>query len=430
MSADSREPDAKSCRRPRAQPLSPGSQRPADLLTAYFASAIVFLVAGAVTAALNGLGELPWYGRWLALHLILLGGVSQLVLGAGQFFTTAFLATDPPSRRVVRVQIGVWVSGTLLLSVAVPAGWTVAADVAGAMIACGLVLFGVTLRRLERGSLQTARWAVRWYYACAMALVLGALIGMLIARGTAWSHGSLLEAHLALNLAGWLGTAIVGTLHTFFPSLTQSTLRHPRLQGPTFYAWTAGVAALAAGGAFELVAVTVAGWLLLTLAAALLAANLLASARAAEGPLGLAPRLVGLAQLFLVGGLLVALAMLVAEGPEATPSGAWRSVLATLLMAGWIGLTVAGSMLHLLSVLHRVRGLAGTMPAPRPARDRLQSAALAAAVAIFALTRISDLSGIRTAATMILLAAAAPVAWRILSLAAGATLLATRKPAS
>jgi hypothetical protein len=32
---------------------------------------------------------------------------------------------------------------------------------------------------------------------------------MLLARGVSWPHGSLLGAHLALNIAGWLGTAIV-----------------------------------------------------------------------------------------------------------------------------------------------------------------------------------------------------------------------------
>ena len=36
---------------------------------------------------------------------------------------------------------------------------------------------------------------------------------------------------MALNLAGWFGAAIVGTLHTFYPSLTQTQLRLPTLAG-------------------------------------------------------------------------------------------------------------------------------------------------------------------------------------------------------
>lgn len=100
-----------------------------------------------------------------------------------------------------------------------------------------------------------------------------------------WPHGSLLGAHLALNLAGWFGTAIVGTLHTFFPSLTRTQLRYPRLQGPAFVLWLLGDGELAVGTAFGIDLLVGSGWLALTAAAALLGVNLLASLRAASEPL-------------------------------------------------------------------------------------------------------------------------------------------------
>src|SRR6185312_15106081 len=150
-------------------------------------------------------------------------------------------------------------------------------DVGAVLIAVGLGLFAAALRVMQRRSLQRARWAVRWYQACAACLGLGALIGVLLARGTTWAAGSLVGAHLALNLGGWLGMAIVGTLHTFFPSLTQTQLRLPGLQGPTFVAWLLGVAQLAFGAAFGVHAVVASGWLSLGLAACLLATNLAAS---------------------------------------------------------------------------------------------------------------------------------------------------------
>lgn len=50
-------------------------------------------------------------------------------------------------------------------------------------------------------------------------------------------------------------------------------------------------------------------------------------------------------------------------------AGSARTPLAVLLLAGWLGLTVLGSLLHLLSVLRRVRGGRG-LPPPRPAHDR------------------------------------------------------------
>lgn len=416
-------PQAGACRsRRRAQPLSPGGQRPADLLTAFIISGVLFLIAGGVVAAFNAAGLLDWWGRWLALHLLMLGGVSQLVLGASQFFSTAFLATDPPTRLLVRAEIAVWASGTLLVALAVPLGEPALSDAGALLVVVGLGVFWYALRGVERRSLQTARWAVRWYYACAAALAIGALIGALMARGAAWSHGSLLGAHLALNLAGWLGTAMIGTLHTFFPSLTQSRLIHERLQGPTFLAWVGGVLALAIGTAFDIGVITATGWLAMTAAALMLAVNLIASWRRPEfgNSKPLPARIVAAGQCFLIAGLCTALAMQVSEGLGAAPTGDWRSALAVLLLAGWLGMTVAGSMLHLLTVLNRVRSLGAAMPQPRPGRDTAQAILPALAILVTALSYVPGLDGLRAPSALLALAFAAPVVGRILMLAARA----------
>jgi nitrite reductase (NO-forming) len=406
--------------RPRPRPLALGGPRPTDLLAAFFLVAIAFLLAGAIVAILNAAGLAGRHGHWLALHLALLGGVSQLVLGAGQFFATAFLATDPPPRRLTRAQLAVWTAGTLLVATGVPSGTRALVDAGGLALLAGLLLFSRALADLERRSVQRARWAVRWYHASAGCLALGALAGVAMARGTAWTHGSLLGAHVALNLGGWLGAAIVGTLHTFYPSLTHTRLPRPRLQAPTFAAWIGGVAALAAGAAFDAGVLLGAGWSLLALAAALLAVNLLGCARAAQPPLGLPVRLVGIAQAFLLTGLLLALAALAADGPWAPLTGAWRSALATLLLAGWIGLTVAGSLLHLLAVLRRVRHLGERMPAARPRADRALALLAALAVAALALTRAPTLAGLGDAAEVAVAAVGAALAARALGLAAQA----------
>jgi nitrite reductase (NO-forming) len=408
---------ARRCR-PRPRPLAPGGPRPTDRLAAFFLVALAFLVAGGVVAVLDAAGAGGSHGRWLALHLALLGGVSQLVLGAGQFFATAFLATDPPSRALVRAQLASWSAGTLALAIGVPADAPALVDLGGLAILAGLALFAVALFGLERRSLQRAAWAVRWYHAAAASLALGALVGVALAHGSAWTHGSLLGAHLALNLAGWLGTAIVGTLHTFFPSLTHTRLPRPRLQGPTFAAWLGGVAALAAGAAFHAGAAVAAGWALLALAGGLLAVNLAGCARAAQPPLGLAVRLVGAGQAFLVAGLLVALAALVADGPWAPLAGAWRDALAALLLAGWVGLTVAGSLLHLLAVLRRVRHLGEPMPAPRPRAEAVTALLAVTAVAALAASRAPALDEVAPAAELLTVAVAALLAARILALAA------------
>jgi hypothetical protein len=108
-------------------------------------------------------------------------------------------------------------------------------------------------------------------------------LGVLLATGARWTAGYLLGAHVAQNLAGWFGTAIVGTLHTFFASLTQARLRFPAPQRATFASWTTGTAALATGFGFAAGPLVIVGWTALTLAAALLCVNLVASLRRRAG---------------------------------------------------------------------------------------------------------------------------------------------------
>jgi nitrite reductase (NO-forming) len=395
--------------------LDPGARRPSAILTAFVAAASAFLVAAVAAAVASEITGLAWL-HWLALHLVFLGGVSQLVLGAGQFFTCAVLASTPPPRWLVNAQLLAWNAGTVLVAAGVPTGTNVLTDVGGGLIAVGLLLFAGSLRGMQRRSLQHARWAVRWYQACAACLGIGVLVGIAMARGTPWSHGSLLGAHLALNLAGWMGTAIVGTLHTFFPSLTQTQLRFARLQGATFGLWVGGVGSLATGAALGSNAVVALGWIGLALAAAALSANLLASLAAAAPPLSLPARLVALGQLFLPVGVIVALVSTLAEGAYAPFLGPIRGALAVLLLAGWIGLTVAGSLMHLLAVLARVRRFAFAMPPPRPRRDLILTVAAFAGIAGTALSKVDGLDVLGAPARILVIAVSLVIAVRILNL--------------
>lgn len=220
--------------------------------------------------------------------------------------------------------------------------------------------------------------------ACALWLVLGIAVGLMLALQVSWSHGSLLGAHLAFNLGGWLGGAIVGTLHTFGPSLTQTRLRFPRLQAYTFGFWSAGCGSLATGYGFGLGDLAILGWSLLTIGAALLAINLIASALQARQPLSLPARLVIWAQVFLPLGLGFGLATSL-DHPLAPLFGNDRTVLAVLLLFGWVGLTVIGSMLHLLSVVVRVRDLARPATASRQTLDALLAGLACCGVALLAI---------------------------------------------
>jgi hypothetical protein len=223
---------------------------------------------------------------------------------------------------------------------------------------------------------------------------------------------------MALNLGGWFGASIDGTLHTFYPSLTQTQLRYPRLQGLAFAAWTTAVAALAVGYAWSVDALAQAGWVVLCAAAVALLVNVAASLLVAPRPLSLAARVVGAAQPFLLAGLVVATIDALADGPAQAVIGADRMAVGTLLVFGWIGLTVVGSLFHLLAVVVRVRGgFAAKMPAPRPRLDTILAAAATAGVAALALSQGAGLDGWRDPALALLLAAYLALAARVAPLA-------------
>ncbi|MGD9735062.1 MAG: hypothetical protein AB7V58_05555 [Solirubrobacterales bacterium] len=385
---------------------------------AFFVCGIAFLAAAALAGLAQAFWPWPW-GRWLALHLAFVGGVSQLVLGASQFFVGAFLATDPPPRRLVRAQLTSWLAGTMLLAWAVPAGSGAAVWLAAGLLAASLGLWGASIATMWRRSLRRSRWAVAWYCSGALFLAFGLLAGSLLAHGVPWAHGNLLGAHLALNLAGWLGGAIVGTLHTFYPSLTQTRLRYPRLQAVAFGAWTAGVAALAIGYAWALDVIAVAGWLALCLGALALLVNVAACRREAPGPLSLAARVVGTAQPFLLAALVVASTAALERGPAHALAGSTRVTVGTLLVAGWIGLTVLGSLLHLLAVVLRVRGgFEARMPVARPPLDAGLAALAALAITALALAQGVGLGELRDPARLLLLIVYLALAARVAQLAA------------
>jgi hypothetical protein len=105
-------------------------------------------------------------------------------------------------------------------------------------------------------------------------------------------------------------------------------------------------------------------------------------------------------------------------GPEQALTGTSRAVVGTLLVAGWIGLTVLGSLLHLLAVVIRVRGgFAATMPVARPRLDSAIAAAGMMAIAALALAQGTGIGGLHDPAGLLLLAVYLVLGTRVAQLA-------------
>ncbi len=403
---------------PRHQPYPFSELHPTDLLGAFFLCGLAFLAVAAIAALVDAAA--PWnHGRWLALHLAFFGGVSQLILGATQFFAGAFLATDPPSRRLVRTQLGFWNGGTILLAVAVPADLAAPVWIAVAALTVGLGAWVRGLASIRRRSLNRNPWATRWYEAAGVFFIAGIVAGTLLATGNVWAHGYLTGAHMALNLGGWFGAAIVGTLHTFYPTLTRTRLRFPRLQPPAFLLWTIGIGALAIGYGFALEPLVQAGWAGLAASSALLLANIVACRMASSTELSLAARAVGAAQLFLPAALVVLAAGSFTDGSVFSPAGRMRAAAGILLIAGWVGLTVAGSLIHLLFTLLRARDHRRPRPRKQPVADPAVVALTVAGISGLAICRLAGADGVAPVFGLAMLAGYLVLAVRIALLGFG-----------
>jgi hypothetical protein len=114
-----------------------------------------------------------------------------------------------------------------------------------------------------------------------------------------------------------------------------------------------------------------------------------------------------------VAGLAVGLAGALQDGALAPVAGGQRTLLSYLLLAGWVGMTVAGSLLHLLMVLARVRGRLGAgapLPAPRALRDNAIVWTAAVAVIVGAVARSAGLDALMGPAHLALTAVAVATA--------------------
>ena len=125
------------------------------------------LVAAAVATAPSQLGS------WAVAYLVLVGGVTQVALGAGP----ALLASRPPGRRAVAAELAGWNAGNgaVLAGTLLGAAWL--ADVGGAVLiaALALALAGI------RGAVRRPAWPLHLYRALIALVLVSIPVGLVIA---------------------------------------------------------------------------------------------------------------------------------------------------------------------------------------------------------------------------------------------------------
>ncbi|HET7683872.1 MAG TPA: multicopper oxidase domain-containing protein [Marmoricola sp.] len=166
--------------------------------------------------------------RWLLFHLLLLGAATHSIVVWSQHFTDALLHAAPAARQLRErtLRLALLNAGVVAVIAGILAErWLVTA--AGATgVAAAVGWHAVALVLQLRHSLGS-RFAVtvRYYSAAGALLPVGALLGVLMARGLGeQAHARVMVAHVELNVLGWIGLTVLGTLITLWPTMLRTRM--------------------------------------------------------------------------------------------------------------------------------------------------------------------------------------------------------------
>lgn len=322
-----------------------GGMRPRSITRLYMLAARLWLTLAVLSLLLP---EADRLGVWLPLHLALAGAVSTAISGAMQTFVLALTASPAPPTGVVVTQFALVTAGAGLLALGRTRGLEPIVATGGALFVLGAALLGGIVVRARHRSLHRRHPIPIAMYAAAITAVLvggvfGAVIGSATLEPDVWL--GLRQAHLTLNVLGWVSLTIAGTLVTFLPTVLR--IQMPRWHGwATVGALVGGVAAVATGLALRAGAVAAIGGVAYA-AGALgmlwLVARVLGVPRTWPVPVAAKHLLLGFGW-FVLGSF--ALAVALAGGLDAFAR--FRQLYLAMFVLGWAVQTLLGAWLYLL----------------------------------------------------------------------------------
>jgi len=173
-------------------------------------------------------------GGWLIVHMVTLGLITNSILIWSQHFTEALMKIKiPDSARGIQVTRIFALNGGIVLLMAgmilqdlMPQFYPL--TVVGALAVGAMVAWhGYALLRQVKQALPSRFGAtIRFYIAAAFLLPVGAVLGAMTAlpglRGTL--HSQFMLAHEAVNVLGFVGITVVGTLITFWPTMLRTKM--------------------------------------------------------------------------------------------------------------------------------------------------------------------------------------------------------------
>ena len=331
---------------------------PTAIPLGHFGVGLGFLLAGVVAILVGPSGR---GGALGVVHLLLAGWVCVTIAGAMTQFVPVWSGVRLYSRRLAVRQLWLVTAGVAGLAGVFLAGRFELAPVAGVVATLGFWTFvynlARTLARVDRFDVTERHFAV----ALAWVLLLTALgpllaldlaIGFLPVAGV--GHAGLLGAHATLAVFGAVLTTVIGALYQLATMFTQTELGpiERRFQRAETAGYPFGVAALALGRLLSHTAIARVGGLLV--AGSLLGIGAVLANRLRLSQVDWNPMLTRYA---LAAGLALAWATTALRSWWTDPLGSRYGSPAAgpLLLAGLVGLVVAGTLYHVVPFLVWVR---------------------------------------------------------------------------
>ncbi|WP_022900377.1 multicopper oxidase domain-containing protein [Humibacter albus] len=163
---------------------------------------------------------------WLAVHLMLLGGATSAILVWSQHFADTILR-KAGSRTPIAVRFAVHTLGAVLVLVGVMNGLWMLALAGGTLVAFVAAWQSASLTvRMRRALPSRFGPLVRYYVFAGIALIAGVTVGVIMARSDVpdLAHDRLFVAHITLNVLGWIGLTVVGTVILLWPTVLHARI--------------------------------------------------------------------------------------------------------------------------------------------------------------------------------------------------------------
>jgi nitrite reductase (NO-forming) len=314
---------------------------------------LLYLALAVVTLALQGSDVLPM-PRWLAVHLLLLGAVTNAIVTWTEHFAVALLRSAAPPRSVAAarlVALNVAVIGVLVgVAADVPPVTTVAAALLAAVVLAHLV----ALVRISRHALMNRFAGTIWFYVAAgLALAVGICLGTVVAVVdlSHSTHEQLHAAHVHANVLGWVGLTVLGTLFTLWPTVLRTRMVDDvmRIARVCLALSAVGVALAAAGLAVDVRPASLAG-LTLFAAGVVVALQPFVATWRRKAPREGAAWSMAAATGWLLAGVVADVVLLV-TAPDVTAYLARLDALVPALAVGFVLQMLVGALMYLLPVV-------------------------------------------------------------------------------